>query len=158
MGEQSANKKASKANWLLWWKIDEQELTKQVTEYRTLGLFRSARGISVLCIALSVVITIAIASFGVPSFDAASVAEAAVLVVLAVFIYFGHRWAMVAAMALWTLEKLSMVALGVGAEPPNGAAIVPQLIWWCIYMHAFYLALRVEQRRRADALETRQVS
>jgi hypothetical protein len=69
--------------------------------------------------------------------------------VLSLFINLGHRWAMIGAMVLWTLEKTFVVLVGLGPAHRGAPLVVGQLIWWCIYMHAFYFALRIEQQRRA---------
>ncbi len=44
-------------HWLFWWRIDPNEITKQVTEYRSLRFYQSARGISFLCLIFSCCIT-----------------------------------------------------------------------------------------------------
>jgi len=65
---------------------------------------------------------------------------------LGAFIYFGHRWAMILGMILWTGEKalqlVSMFQTGHFANP------IGILIFWGVFMHAMYLAFRVEQSRR----------
>jgi hypothetical protein len=134
-------------SWLLWWQIVPADLDLQVEEYETLGFFKSMRGISVCCLVFSMALTAALIAWGVADFWA--IADIAIFVVLAAFIYFGHRWAMVGAMILWTVEKLTSIADGLeGAQP---GTLVGQVIWWCIFMHAFYFAFRVEQERRKRA-------
>jgi len=32
------------SHWLLWWRIDRQELERQIASYATLPIFQSARG------------------------------------------------------------------------------------------------------------------
>ena len=71
--------------------------------------------------------------------------DAGLSILIAIFVYLGHRWAILVAMAWWTLEKtLSLVDL----EHLNAGAAISQLVWWCVYMHAFWLAFRVERERR----------
>jgi hypothetical protein len=134
-------------SWLLWWRVDQSDLDEQVEKYNSLGVFKTARGQSVLCLLFSVAATIAMVLLKVT--DQGSYVDAAVLAAFAVFIYFGHRWAIVAAMTFWTLEKGYLMYLGVTAGASATASNpVVQLIWWCIYMQAFYFALRVEREKR----------
>lgn len=83
--------KKSGYHWLLWWKIDPEELTRQITEYNTLKVYQSARGISLLCTGLSAIITIGFTFFG--WLDALTLIDGTVLLVLGAFIYFGRKWA-----------------------------------------------------------------
>ena len=73
--------------------------------------------------------------------------DCAVMILLGAFVYRGHRWAIIGAMLLWTFEKLAAPLMG---PPKSGVRpiIIGQLIWWAIYMHAFYLSLRVENERK----------
>ena len=130
--------------WIAWWMVDQSELDQQAMNYGTLGLFRSARGVAALFLLLSSAITAALTYF--THADPTGYIDVALFLVLAMFIYLGHRWAMIAAMLLWTFEKIF-----VAIEGFNGMTASPviQILWWCIYMHAFYVAFRVEQRRRA---------
>jgi hypothetical protein len=80
--------KKSGYHWLLWWKIDPEELTRQITEYNTLKVYQSARGISLLCTGLSAIITIGFTFFG--WLDALTLIDGTVLLVLGAFIYFGR--------------------------------------------------------------------
>jgi hypothetical protein len=132
-------------NWVLWWRVDEAELEEQVAGYESLGFWRAARKLSAGCLFISVVATAALISLG--RFDNWAYLDMALIGILAVFIYFGHRWAMIGAMVIWTLEKALAVAGASGPIP--GAPVVAAFFWWTAYMHAFYLAFRTEQRRRS---------
>ncbi len=143
-------KPKTKWQWVLWWRVDEDDLDDQVIRYDTLGWFEAARKLSVVCLLFSIAVTIVFALFGAITAD--SYVDIALMVVLAAFIYRGHRWAMIAAMVLWTVEKILIGTTGIGTlKPPNGGALVVSLFWWAAYMHAFYLAFRVEQERRKRA-------
>jgi hypothetical protein len=104
--------------------------------------------LSVVCLLFSIVVTLAVTLAGITGAEA--YADVALMATLAAFIYRGHRWAMIAAMLLWTLEKgvIAVEGLGVGHLPSVGR-LLSSLLWWAIYMHAFYLAYRVEQERRS---------
>jgi hypothetical protein len=127
-------------HWVLWWKIEPDELRKQVSEYDSVGIIKSARGLSAVLLALSAIATIIFVCVGWA--DAWSLLDAVLFVGLGAFIYRGHRWAMICAMVLWTLEK----AYGLYAKPEYA---VISAVWWTTYMQAFYLAYRVENAKRA---------
>jgi hypothetical protein len=147
MTDTSKTPKKRSWSWLLWWQVYQSELEEQVAKYETLSFFRSMRGVSVCCLLFSIAVTGAFAYFGV--FDITALADAALFAVLALFIYLGHRWAMIAAMILWTFEKgIGVVSGFEGTRSPN---VVMHVVWWCIYMHAFYFSFRIEQERKRRA-------
>jgi hypothetical protein len=131
-------------DWILWWRIDPGELDSQVEQYDTLSLWRAARKLSLLLLLLSACLTIALVQFQVT--DNSAYWDAGTFVLLGALVYFGHRWAMIGAMILWTIEKV--LTIGQGFEGPHRVNPVMQIIWWAIFMHAFYLAFRVEQEKR----------
>ena len=133
-------------SWVIWWRVDKAELAKQVAEYDSLDWFHAARKVSVLCLLIAVAITVAATIFGVT--DATVYGEAVAFAVLAIFIYRGHRWAMIAAMALWTFEKVSTATIGFGTIRASGYSLISSFFLWTAFMHAFYLAFRVEQARK----------
>jgi hypothetical protein len=128
--------------------IDEGELEEQVSEYSDLPIYVAARGLSLLLLLFSAATTVAVIYFG--QLEPIGLVDAAVMSALGLFIYFGHRWAMILIMVLWTLEKAVMIieplAAGTVGSPMSNP--VTQIFWWAVYMHAFYLAFRVEQERR----------
>jgi hypothetical protein len=138
-------RKAGSYNWLLWWVIGADELRDQVANYRTYKIYQSARGLSLLLFILSAILTTLITEF--LTHVRLSYLDAALFLILGAFIYFGHRWAMIAGMVLWTFEKVFQILSGVhSGHIPNLFGIV---IFWTIYMHAMFLAFRTEQARRA---------
>jgi hypothetical protein len=70
-------------------------------------------------------------------------AEVAIWSTVGILMYFGLRWAFILGMILWTFEKASMLLAGGSAAP------IVQIIWWAIYLNAFFLAFKVESRRAA---------
>ena len=140
--------KRSAFSYLAWWQINPHEVQKQMSEYATLKLWQSARGISVLLCLFSVTVTLLLSRLLGLSFSDA-ILEAAVWLALAAFMYRGHRWAFVAGMALWTLEKGYLLFRP--ASGGAGAAPIVQIIWWAVYMNAFYLAFTVERQRARGA-------
>ena len=135
-------------SWLFWWKIDQAEIDRQVEGYKTLGFFKSARKLSVLCLAFSMILTGVFVYFGL--FDTLALIDAGVFGFLALFIYLGHRWAMIGTMVLWTFEKGMGLIDMTSALHPNVVAI-SQVAFWVVFMHAFYLAFKVEQQRKRIA-------
>jgi hypothetical protein len=130
--------------WLLWWMVDPRTLRKQVSQYKTLPLHETSRGQSALLLGLSAAISVAVILLS--SHNPVGLADVAIFLVLAAFVYLGHRWAMIAAMIVWTLEKGVQIAAAIYAHQ----YVIPftALIWWTIYMHVFYFAFRVETARR----------
>ncbi len=53
---------------------------------------------------------------------------------------------MIAAMVLWTAEKGLQLFPILQTGTVKSPFVV--LIWWAVFMHAFYLAFRVEMHRR----------
>jgi hypothetical protein len=132
--------------WLLWWQIPPDELNRQVEEYDMLSIFQSMRGISVLLLLLAISTTLLFMAAGAGGVDPTALIDVALMAICALFIWLGHRWAMIAAMVLWTLEKFSIIADGLAGANP--VSIITQPLWWAVYLHAFYFAFRVEQECR----------
>jgi len=140
-------KKRSALSFLLWWKTDPVEVQKQVAQYMTLKPWQSARGISMLLCLFSVVVTALLGSRMELSQETI-IAESIIWSTLGLFMYRGHRWAFLVGMVLWTLAKGTLLLGGVAI----GAAPIVQIIWWAIYLSAFYLGFTVENARRAPRL------
>lgn len=131
-------KKSNYTHWLFWWILDKEELEKQVRGYNSLG-WSASRKVSTFALLFSMVITVLLIVFA--QWDSSSLFDVAIMGVLAFFIYRGHRWAMVCAMILWSFEKIYSIST-------SPTSILVSVIWWAIYMHAFYEAFKVEQLRR----------
>jgi hypothetical protein len=137
-----ATPKRSALAFITWWKPDPYEVRKQLAQYDTLRLWQSARGISMLLCAFSVLVTVLLG--GVLHLSSATIAIEVVLwSTLGWFMYRGHQWAFIAGMVLWTLEKAALVV----QQTSTGRAPITQVIFWLVYMAAFYLALTVERSR-----------
>jgi hypothetical protein len=135
--------KAGASPWFLWWKIAPAELQTQAAGYSALKPHQSARGQSAFALLFSAVVTAGVVAFR--NGHAAGYAEAALFVTLAIFIWRGQRWACLAAMAFWSLEKAFALIAGLQGQGPNAFVTI---VWWILYMKFFYLAFRVEQARR----------
>ena len=66
---------------------------------------------------------------------------------------------MLLAMAFWTFEKALQVyrIANMPELQSSGYLVVANLIWWAVYMHAFYLSFIVEKERsiRSGAIANR---
>lgn len=130
--------KKVRGNFLVFWKINPDKLNQQVEQYNSLKIYRSARGISSLWLVFSAVVSaLLIIGHKIP---VNSVADVALFLIFGIFIYLGHRWAMIGGMIFWTIEKLYAVMT-------MPAYFVMQLVWWGLYLHYFYYAYKVEQQK-----------
>ena len=135
------------AGYLLWWTIDPDQLQRQATEYSSLGVFESARGRCALCLIFLAAVSVFPIYFRKSDYSAV---EAAAFLVLAVLVYRGHRWAMICAMLLWTLERASQFHINLQGHASSLLEnIMVPVFWWALFMRFFYAAFRVEQERRA---------
>jgi hypothetical protein len=96
----------------------------------------------------NVLVTVGLATF--TSSSNGSYVDAVLFGVLALFIYLGHRWAMIAAMVLWILEKGFLIVLSITANVPNGGSAAMQILWWCVFMHP--LRAGPDRLHRADSV------
>lgn len=137
------NKKNKFLSWIFWWRVDDNELTKQIKEYKKLGLFHSARKISALLFFFSALATASIVL--ALDLNRYTLIDALLMFLLGIFMYLGHRWAIIGAMIYWTYTKIYLTF-----PNPTGiqADFIISLVWWLAYMHFFYLAFKVEQERR----------
>ena len=140
--------RSTRLDWLLWWRIDQDDLEYQVAQYSDISIWESMRGNSMLFLLLSAAITIVLVALGGDGTSANAYVDVVLFVILALFIYFGHRWAMIVAMVLWTLEKALVIVGGLGS---NVVLAISQILWWAVYMHAFYFAFRIEQKRHKSS-------
>lgn len=127
-------------HWLLWWKIDESEIKRQVDGYTTLSITESARGQSVLCLLLSAAVTFIFIISGSEIIDNSAYTDIVLFCIFAFFIYRGQRWAIIGAMIFWTIEKVYFLYISTGNP-------IVQIIWWAVYMSAFWLAFKTEIAR-----------
>lgn len=150
----NSKKKTRSYSWIiLWWRIDQEALTNQVQDYKNLKFYQSARGQSVLLLILSAIINIIFIRFFHTS--ASTLFDISIFLVLAFFIYKGHKWAMIAAMLLWTIEKVSQLILMINSPPAfSNPNLIQPILWWSIYMHAFYFAFRIERARQKQTITT----
>lgn len=141
--KEKSNTKKKSSHYLLWWQIDESELQEQVSKYEKLTITKSARGAGVLCLLFSATLTTLMILF--LNWDPGAYFDVALFLFLAIFMYKGHKWSMIAAMLLWTAEKGYML---LDSSQSHVNPIV-SIIWWAIFMHYFWLAYKVEKEKDA---------
>ena len=146
-------------NWLLWWKISPEELEGQVANYKTLKIIESARGVSFLLCIATIIITLVFTfsnmngiSGDKTGYLAGIIFEGLLFLIFGFFIYKGQRWATILIMILWTVDKSYFAYEGMISN--NGTSSFIQLVWWCLWMHPFYVALKVENLRRRAISKT----
>lgn len=136
--EKNKKEKKKSTHSVFSWKMTEEELRKQVDNYKTLKITQSYKGISVLILLSFLVLTVMLGLFGIVSLGD-TLYGLIIYLPIAFFVYRGHRWAIILLMILWTIEKGYQLFL-VGS-------IIP-LLWWVIIIPYFYKALKVENERR----------
>ena len=139
---------------LFWWEIWSEELEGQVENYDTLKITKSAKGLSSLfCIASSIITLIIVLATNIVN-KPSGIVESILFLILGFLIYKGKRWAIIVVMFLWTLEKFIWVYEAI-IKSDYGYSLFIHILWWCLYMHVFYIALKVEnlrKKRNIDAL------
>jgi hypothetical protein len=142
--KETKKKKEDFLNFLLWWKLDNDELQKQIEQYDTLPLSQSARGQSVICLLIAALLTTIMVIFF--NFDKAGFIDVVISLILSFFIFKGYKWAIIMAMILWTLGKFLLL---IDTSMTKRISINPllQIVWWALFMHYFYLAFKVERLR-----------
>jgi len=95
------NKKQS----LLSWRIDKEELDKQVSQYFQLKIHQSFRGISTIILSLGLLAGTSVSMFlSLPTIDI--LFGVGIGSILIYFVYNGHRWAMIASTLDFTVNIL----------------------------------------------------
>jgi hypothetical protein len=134
------------ANWLLWWRVSDEDVESQVKNYDVLTMFQSARGLSMVLLLAATLVMSFVIFFGAS--DAIGYIDIGIFAILAILIYEGYRWAMLAAMIAWTIEKLLSVL-----SPSSVMMVVIAVVWWTAYMRVFYLAFCTERARSIRRLD-----
>lgn len=123
------------------WRISKEELKNQVDNYDTLG-FGSVRRVSVILIVASIIMSLV---FVVVGWTSPSVLIDILLwIILAIFVNKGSRWAIIITMIYWTISKGAQIVSG----EFNSAKIIFSVIFWGIFMSAFWQTYQVERARK----------
>lgn len=129
-----------------WWKIDESDILEEAKSYKEKKFSRSSRGFSTFLLLFASILTGVLIFYG--AIDPIGVVDIVAFLALASFIAFGHRWAMIAAMVLWTFERTYGIYVALAIAEPNAFRVIMNIIFWVIFMKAFYVSFKVEQKRK----------
>ncbi len=142
-----SNVKKSKAS--IWnWRIDGDELNKQISGYDTLSPFEAKRKRSALLLVLSAALGIVL-NLWLHLYDPTGVyIEVVIFLILAGFIWKGSRVALIIAMIGWTIEKGFQLIGVFTAGTPSGFQGYIAIVWWAWYMSEFVVAYQVENAKR----------
>lgn len=136
-------KSKNSLGFLTWWIVNDEKIKYQANNYYKLKL-GSYRTISALCLVFAAALTSLFVLFG--SLPTSTYVDAALFLFLAIFVYLGHRWALVTTMILWTFEK--GYAAYEAMIDTKSSQVVMQIFWWAFFMNYFYKAFKVEQLRK----------
>jgi len=118
----------------------EAELRVQINQYHTLPFIKTYRGIACIVLCAVAGLTLLFVVFGVVGVSA--MIDVVLILTIAAFVGFGHRWAMIAGMVVWILEKIYQLT---SSNPPS---VVSIFFYSLAVLGALYSALRVENLRR----------
>ena len=122
------------------WKLSPEDLKIQIDNYNTLKIYNSSRGIATLILIFIMTLSLVMGMLSlIPIGDV--VLSLLVYIPITIFIYLGHRWAIICGMILWTLEKIFQISNGSGY-------FISTLIWWVVLMGPLWGAYQVEQTRK----------
>jgi hypothetical protein len=133
-----------------WWslRLTAEDLNEQVTKYSELSIARSYRGQVVIFFLFIFVISLGV-SFLSPEVLAPQEVIYSFLIyaVLVSFGYRGHRWALIALLIFWAVDKLVTIYFVAAIKP---GSTVPSIFFLVIGSVAIFRALRVaiERKRR----------
>lgn len=169
MDKQQTNQKQSNSflNQFIWWKLDPIQLKKQVSEYTSLKIYKSYRGIAVLLIAgwifltkfFSLVQWIPNNKFIVSLFIYEDIGFFNLLfyLFLIVFIYKGKKWAIIVAMMIQTLNSGYALLNSITSVNMDIIFWLMIIFWWSLFMRFLYGAYRVEKERNKIKKEDQKV-
>lgn len=126
-----------------WTKIEGDVLKNQLENYHTLGITKSSRGQVVLVFGALLLLSLILSQFGFISISDWLI-SLILYIPLLIFVYKGHRWAMIGLMILWTIEKLYSAYLSI----EMGGSLIGSVIWLVIGLSIINKALNVEDARR----------
>jgi uncharacterized membrane protein len=123
----------------------ENEYNLQVSQYHSLAIYKSYRGIAVLFFIFSLVLTMMVSLFS-ELFSPEDVLFSFIIYApILYFIYKGYRGAMILMMVLWIIEKI------VGAVLYRGGGI-SWIIFLIIGIQILWKAIRVENLRKKEKI------
>ena len=143
-----SGEKGRKGFWgsLFDWRIDPEELPRQIIEYRTLRWTESYRKIAGALWLLTLLVTSTIGQWLTKLTVEEVMTGDTLYAALAIFCFRGHRWAFLVSMILWTFEKVYNVTTADYGAPVF--RLFWAILWWALYLGVFWKAFDVERKRR----------
>lgn len=140
----------------------EVKLKEQVANYDRLTFIQTERGGAIITLIIVVFLPTMFSVLTIPQqfspgiklafWSSAFVIYVIPTTILSIFIWRGHRWAMIATMGFWAAFGIGLVYL-LAFEPGGlvlkALALVFAAVVWSIVFRLFYRPFRVEQARRA---------
>jgi hypothetical protein len=151
--QQSSSSPAKRsANWLWWWRVDNEAVAKQVQQHNTLSFFKTYKAVSVLFLLLSAGFIAFLVVMGVNEMD--SLLDALVLLTLSLLVARGNLHAIIFTMIFWTVARAWNVYQALLQPEISPGLILLIFAWWCVCMHAFYMTYCVECLHQRAAATT----
>ena len=156
MNEEIKKSKNSFFEAFIWWKIDPIQLEKQVSEYASLKIYKSYRGIAALLIASRILLSeLVLLIQWVPnnnfiiSFLRRGFGLGGLLFYLlfSFLIFKGKKWAILVMMIIETVN--SGFALFYSSSVGGGFWLMI-LFWWALFMKFLFAAYKVERLRKPN--------
>ena len=125
------------------WKIDEDDLKKQIDGYDTLKVTETYRGSAVLLVGGLLTLSLVLAYFGIFTSLEDVLFSLVLYIPLLFFVYKGHKWAIITLLILWTIEKVFTLIYSV----QEGYSPIGSIIWFLAVAPIIYKAYVVERER-----------
>jgi hypothetical protein len=129
--------KASEAKDKYFWKIDKNDFRNQIKNYNFLKITKSYRGQTVLIFTILIILSIILGVFNIVNLQDALLALI-IYIPLLIFVYKGHRWAILLLMLLFTFSSFGQFLV-------NGKV---NFILWIAIMFYLYKTLKNENERK----------
>jgi hypothetical protein len=164
-GMEAIGKQQEGFHRLPWWRVNPDELRRQVEGYETLGMLDSSRGRSfllamlsaIVCAAVGIVVAASAVAGGWPGIGVGEMSvltvctllgEGMVFFLLGCLVRRGNAWAAIGLMGLCSFDRVFEAAVSNSyAVPgqPHGVWMIPAVPVWCFYMYTFWMTFRIER-------------
>jgi ribosomal protein L37E len=123
------------------------EMSRQVNEYDTLSITQSVRGKTVLFMGGTFIFSLILGAFGILVKPLDVIFEAIVYIPILFFIFYGHRWASIVLMVMWTLEKIYTLVLMSDYVKPSLGLFLSILGFWAYIISLSLKNIEIENLR-----------
>lgn len=126
---------------------NKADMSRQVNEYDTLSITQSVRGRTVLFMGGVFIISLILGIFGILVKPLDVVIEAVIYIPILLFIFYGHRWASVVLMVLWTIDKIYMLITATDYIKPNIGLLLSTFAFWAYVINLSLKNIEIENLR-----------